>query len=69
MSFTPSSKFWYCCALVGLYFQAEKMLKGGGLWTAFDIKYCLLIGLNLGHMIKYWTLFGGEKIQFNFGFF
>ena len=22
--------FWYCCALVGLYFQAEKMLKRGG---------------------------------------
>ena len=21
--------FWYCCALVGLYIQAEKMLKGG----------------------------------------
>ena len=42
------------------------MSKGGGLWTIFSTKYCLLIGHKLWHVIKYWTLIGGEEKSFNF---
>ena len=47
------------------FFQDEKMSKGGGLWTIFSTKYCLLIGHKLWHVIKYWTLIGGEEKSFN----
>ena len=45
------------------------MSKGGGLWTIFSTKYCPLIGHKLWHVIKYWTLIGGEEKSFNFSLF
>ena len=45
------------------------MSKGGGLWTIFSTKCCLLIGHKLWHVIKYWTLVGGEGKSFNFSLF